>query len=178
MFLGVDKIAFTGSIATGKKILQSCGLKRLTLEMGGNDPAIICEDVDIATVVPAVAGIALVNSGQLCMAIKRVYIHESIYDDFAKALVAFVEAYLKVGDGFEEGSFIGPISHASQFDRVKQYLTDIEKAGLTLLSGSTKPLERKGYFIAPVIIDNPPDTSRVVTEEPFGSSPTANQCPL
>lgn len=88
---------------------------------------------------------------------------------FSKALVAFVKAHITVGDGFEDGSFMGPISHASQFNRVKQYLADIETTVLTLLTGNTKPLERKGFFIAPIIIDNPPETSRVVTEESFGS---------
>ncbi|KAI0972956.1 Aldehyde/histidinol dehydrogenase [Xylaria arbuscula] len=94
----VDKVAFTGSVATGKKILQACSncFKRVTLEMGGNDPAIICPDVDLAAIIPKVAIISLVNSGQLCMAVKRLYVHESIYDAFLAAIVEFVESNLKL----------------------------------------------------------------------------------
>lgn len=138
--------------------------------MGGNDPAVVYPDVDIAQVVPQIAGIAFVNSGQLCMAIKRLYVHEAIYDEFLAALVGFVKTALKVGDGLEEGSFIGPISHQLQFDRVKGYLKEIEQKGLSVALGSTEPLDRKGYYVSPIIVDNPPDDARIVTEERFGIS--------
>jgi acyl-CoA reductase-like NAD-dependent aldehyde dehydrogenase len=140
----------------------------VTLELGGNDPAIICADVDLASVIPTIAVMAFVNTGQMCMSPKRIYVHESIYDTFLSALVGFVEGNLKVGDGFEEGSFLGPLANEPQYERVKNLLEDIENQGLRVASGSTKPLERKGFFIGPIIIDNPPDNSRVVVEEPFG----------
>ncbi|ETS73195.1 hypothetical protein PFICI_15140 [Pestalotiopsis fici W106-1] len=166
---GVDKVSFTGSTATGKKVMESCAktLKRVTLELGGNDPAIICADVNPAEVAPGVAFMALANSGQICIAIKRIFIHESVYDDVLKAMVAFVKS-LKVGDGHEEGTFLGPINNQQQFERVKNLLEDIEKTQLNIATGTTKNVGEKGYFIQPTIIDNPPEDSRIVVEEPFG----------
>ncbi|TGJ86594.1 hypothetical protein E0Z10_g2197 [Xylaria hypoxylon] len=167
---GVDKIAFTGSISTGKKILQTCSgsLKRVTLEMGGNDPAIICGDVDIAAITPKVAMISFVNSGQLCMAVKRVYVHESIYEAFLASIVEFVENNLKVGDGFEENSFIGPITHQAQFDRVKDLMADIKKNKFKIATRGSQDTSQQGLFISPIILDNPPEDSRPVVDEPFG----------
>lgn len=112
----IDKIAFTGSTATGKLVMKSCSytLKRVTLELGGNDACIICEDVDIDAVVPRVAALAFLNSGQICMLVKRIYVHEAIYDKFLAALVAFSKG-LKTGDGFEEDAFVGPIQNKLQY---------------------------------------------------------------
>ncbi|RYP38032.1 hypothetical protein DL766_001214 [Monosporascus sp. MC13-8B] len=141
---GIDKIAFTGSTATGKKIMESCSktLKRVTLELGGNDPAIVCADVDLAAI-PTIA-----------------------------ATIVAVVSHFKPGDGFEEGVFIPPITNAAQFDRIRDLLADVEKAQLKLATGSTTLLpgagKTTGYFITPTIIDNPPDDSRIVTEEQFG----------
>lgn len=166
---GVDKVSFTGSTATGKRVMESCAktLKRVTLELGGNDPAIICADVNPAEVAPAVAFMALANSGQICIAIKRIFIHESVYDDVVKAMVEFVKS-AKVGDGFADGTMLGPINNKLQFDRVKNLLADIEKTQLNIATGTTKTEEGKGYFIQPTLIDNPPENSRIVVEEPFG----------
>ena len=169
--LGVDRVAFTGSISTGKKILERCagGLKKVTLEMGGNDPAIVCADVDLPSIIPKIAMIAFVNTGQLCMAIKRVYIHESIYEAALPAMVEFVETNMKIGDGFEENTFLGPISHAFQFERVKDFLAGIKKDKLVVATGSLKPLDRTGMFISPIVLDNPPEDSSPVVDEPFGA---------
>lgn len=166
---GVDKVSFTGSTATGKKVMESCAktLKRVTLELGGNDPAIICADVNPAEVAPAVAFMALLNSGQICIAIKRIYIHESVYDEVVKAMVEFVKT-VKVGDGHEEGNLLGPINNKLQFDRVKDLIADIEKTQLNLAVGTTKNDGEKGYFIQPTIVANPPEDSRIVVDEPFG----------
>lgn len=111
----IDKIAFTGSIPTGKRIMASCAktLKRVTLELGGNDPAIICEDVDIAKIIPKIATLAFMNSGQICMLIKRLYVHEKIYDAFKDALVEFTKT-IKTGDGFEADVLVGPLQNAMQ----------------------------------------------------------------
>jgi acyl-CoA reductase-like NAD-dependent aldehyde dehydrogenase len=112
---GVDKITFTGSTATGKLVMKSCAmtLKRLTLELGGNDPAIICDDVDIDAIVPKITTLAFLNSGQICMLIKRVYVHENIYNTFRDAMVAFAKT-LKTSDGFDPDAFIGPIQNQMQ----------------------------------------------------------------
>ncbi|UZP40315.1 hypothetical protein NXS19_008131 [Fusarium pseudograminearum] len=155
---GVDKISFTGSTATGKKVVASAAptLKRVTLELGGNDPSIVCDDVDVKEVAPKIAFAALMNSGQLCMAIKRVYVHESIYDDFVKELAAAVNSFT-VGDGMDEKTALGPVQNQMQFDRVKNLLADIESNGYKLAAGSTSASTAgKGYFITPTIVENPP----------------------
>ncbi|KAI0020248.1 aldehyde dehydrogenase [Xylariomycetidae sp. FL0641] len=169
---GIDKIAFTGSIETGKKVMASCSktLKRVTLELGGNDPAIVCADVDLAAI-PTITGIAFDNAGQICCTVKRLYVHESVYDTVMAVVIGTLQ-YLKPGDGFEEGVFIPPLTNAQQFERVRKLLADAEKAQLKVAAGSTKPLpgsgESTGYFFAPTVIDNPPDDSNIVTGEQFG----------
>ncbi|KAH7041145.1 aldehyde dehydrogenase [Microdochium trichocladiopsis] len=167
---GIDKISFTGSTATGKAVMRSASktLKRVTLELGGNDPAIVCPDVDPAEVGPKLATFALLNSGQICVAIKRMYIHESVYDAVLKAMVDYVNT-LKVGDGFEENVFLGPIANGPQFERVKNLLEDIQSTKLKIATGGTAAHNGsgKGYFVTPTIIDNPPEDSRIVADEPF-----------
>ncbi|RYC83885.1 hypothetical protein BFJ63_vAg13270 [Fusarium oxysporum f. sp. narcissi] len=167
---GVDKISFTGSRATGKKVLQSAAgnLKRVTLKLGGNDPAIVCSDVNVKEVAPKLAMAALANSGQLCIAVKRIYVHESIYDDVLETLASTVKS-LPVGDGLESTTVKGPVQNHLQFGRVKSLLADIQSHGLKLVAGSISPSDAgKGYFITPTVVDNPPDASRIVVEEPFG----------
>ncbi|KAI0166100.1 aldehyde dehydrogenase [Xylariaceae sp. FL1272] len=167
---GISKVSFTGSCVTGKLVAETCSkhLKRVSLELGGNDPAIVCADVDPKTVAPRIAQIAMLRSGQLCMAIKRVYVHESIYEAVLEGITKYV-AGLKVGDGFDENVTIGPISNRPQFERVQELLGDMRNTGLSVSMplGATKT-QRTGFFIDPVVVDNPPDDARVVTEEPFG----------
>ncbi|KAI0425813.1 aldehyde dehydrogenase [Xylaria sp. FL1042] len=165
---GVNMISFTGSVGVGKKIMEDCSktLKRVTLELGGNDAAIVCADVDPVHVASKIGLIAFANSGQICIAAKRVYVHESVYNNVLSALVAYAQA-LKVG--MDADSFLGPLSNQPQYERVKDLLADIKKAGLLVAAGSTEPLaDKTGYYLAPTIIDNPPDDARVVVEEQFG----------
>ncbi|KAJ6118292.1 hypothetical protein N7471_013759 [Penicillium samsonianum] len=164
---GINKISFTGSIATGRRVMASCAktLKRVTLELGGNDPAIICDDIDIDAVIPKVAILSFLCSSQICMMIKRLYVHEKIYDQFRDKLVQFVQA-LKVGEGTEPDVFFGPIQNSMQFDKAKDLLCSIASDGLKPVLGGTIT-DSSGYFVTPTIIDNPPETSRVVQEEPF-----------
>ncbi|UPL02853.1 hypothetical protein LCI18_013787 [Fusarium solani-melongenae] len=168
---GVHKVTFTGSTATGKRVMESCGatLKSVTLELGGNDAAIVCADVDPETVAPKLADLALSNSGQLCIAIKRIYVHESIYSAVLTHLVEHVKG-MKVGDGFAQGVTLGPIANRPQYDRVKALLHEIQSTGLKTATGDAfqSNLAGKGLFISPTIVDNPPDTSAIVVEEPFG----------
>ncbi|KAF3481287.1 aldehyde dehydrogenase [Arthroderma uncinatum] len=166
---GPAKISFTGSSFTGKKVMASASktLKRVTLELGGNDPAIICEDVDIEQVVPKIAFAAFINSGQVCVAIKRIFVHESIHEKFRDALVRAVKDF-KLGDGNEEGVTHGPIQNSMQFEKVKDLFAEIEKEKWSVATGGRTDLGRPGYFIEPTIIDRPPIDSRIVTEEPFG----------
>ena len=112
---GIDKVSFTGSSATGKLVLRSCSqtVKRVTLELGGNDAAIVCEDVDIDAIVGKITALAFLNSGQICMLIKRLYVHADIYDRFRDAMVNIVKS-IKTGDGFEPDVFVGPIQNSMQ----------------------------------------------------------------
>ncbi|KAG0648786.1 aldehyde dehydrogenase FUS7 [Hyphodiscus hymeniophilus] len=162
------KISFTGSTATGKKVMESASktLKRVTLELGGKDPTIVCDDVDVDEVAAKVAQLAFLNSGQICLAIKRIYVHEKIFDEFRAALVKHTAA-LKVGEGNEDGVFLGPLQNAMQYERVKGFFSEIETQGQNVAVGGKNP-GGKGYFITPTIIDRPPEDSRLVVEEPFG----------
>lgn len=112
----INMVAFTGSIATGKRVAASCAktLKRYILELGGNDAAIICDDVDIEKCLPKITTLAFLNSGQICMDIKRIYIHENIYDKFRDAMVDFAKNNVKTGGGFEEGVLVGPVQNSMQ----------------------------------------------------------------
>jgi len=165
---GVDKISFTGSTATGKKVMESASktLKRVTLELGGKDPAIVCKSVNVAEVAPKIATLAFLNSGQICIALKRIYIHKDIYNEFRDAMVEFTKT-IKVGDGMEEGNFLGPIQNSMQYERVQGFFDDVEKQGQKIAVGG-KVKDSNGYFITPTIIDNPKEDSRLVVEEPFG----------
>ncbi|KAL4765313.1 aldehyde dehydrogenase family protein [Aspergillus foveolatus] len=164
---GIDKISFTGSTATGKKVMASASktIKRVTLELGGNDAAIICDDVDIDKVVPNLAILSFLTSSQICMMIKRLYVHEKIYDTFLQKFVAFVSNF-KVGAGTQEGVFIGPVQNEMQYEKAKDLFSSIESEKLRPVLGGTITAS-DGYYIAPTIIDNPPESSRVVQEEPF-----------
>jgi acyl-CoA reductase-like NAD-dependent aldehyde dehydrogenase len=165
---GIDKVSFTGSSATGRRVMASAAatLKRLTLELGGNDAAIVLPDADPAVVAEKLFWSAFSNTGQVCIATKRLYIHEDIYDAVATALVT-IAAKVKVGDGLEQGTDIGPIQNRQQYDRVRDLIADAKAAGLTFLAGGEIP-DGKGYFIPISIVDNPPEDSRVVVEEAFG----------
>ncbi|KAI0838042.1 aldehyde dehydrogenase [Hypoxylon sp. FL0890] len=164
----VQMVSFTGTAEVGKKIMECCSktLKRMVLELGGNDPAIICADVDPVVVATTIAYISFCHSGQICIAMKRIYVHEAVYDAVLAAMVSFVQT-LKIG--LDEEAHAGPISNKDHFERVKDLLADVEKNELKVAIGSTKPLsDRSGYYLVPTIIDNPPDDARVVVEEQLG----------
>ncbi|MBF2714384.1 aldehyde dehydrogenase family protein [Agrobacterium vitis] len=164
----ISKISFTGSTATGRKIMEACSgnLKRITLELGGNDPAIVLPDVNIKETAEKLFWAAFQNSAQFCVAAKRLYIHEDIYDELAEALVAYART-VKVGDGAEQGTDLGPIQNRMQFEKLKNLLADAKDKGLHFLLGGEVE-DGKGFFVPVTIIDNPPEDSRVVVEEAFG----------
>ncbi|KAF2805355.1 ALDH-like protein [Mytilinidion resinicola] len=143
----VDKVGFTGSIATAELVAAACAetLKRVTLELGGNDPVIICEDVDIEAVVPRLATLAFLNSGQICMLVKRFYVHESVYEAFRDAMV-----------------------ERTRFEKVEALYADCENESQTFALAGGVVEDEKDYFITLAIIDNSPDDSWIVIEEPFG----------
>lgn len=164
----IRKISFTGSTATGRKIMESCSgnLKRITLELGGNDPAIVLPDVDVKETAEKLFWAAFQNSAQFCVAAKRLYIHEDIYEELAAALVDYAKT-VKVGDGAQQGTDLGPIQNRMQFEKLKDLLADAHAQGHNFLLGGDVE-EGKGFFVPVTIIDNPPDDSRVVVEEAFG----------
>jgi acyl-CoA reductase-like NAD-dependent aldehyde dehydrogenase len=166
----VAKISFTGSIATGKKVMEASAktLKRVTLELGGNDASIILPDVDIKKVAPEVVLGAFQNSGQVCVATKRIYIHESIYKEFVQEMVNFTKT-LKVGSPDDDDVALGPVQNQMQYEKVKSYFQDSKEKGYNFAVGEPEIQSNgKGFFIKPTIIDNPPNGSRIIEEEPFG----------
>lgn len=165
---GVDKISFTGSTRTGRKIMQSAAptLKRLTLELGGNDAAIVMADVDVAALVPRLFWMAFGNCGQVCVAIKRLYVHKDIYEEFKEAFVAYARS-IKMGNGSDQGTEIGPLVSKDQYDRVIGLIEDSQVQGHSFLTGNGVP-PGLGYFVPITIIDNPPTSARIVREEQFG----------
>jgi acyl-CoA reductase-like NAD-dependent aldehyde dehydrogenase len=162
----VAKVAFTGSTATGKKVFASCadGVKRVTLELGGNDPAIVMPDVNVAEVAPKILQGALVNAGQVCLAIKRVYVHDSQYDEMCEELAKLAKQVV-VGDGLSQGTQMGPLQNKMQYEKAKGYLADAAASGKVIAGG--KALEREGYFIEPTVVRDVPDDARIVKEEQF-----------
>ncbi len=165
---GIDKVSFTGSTATGRRVMQSASatLKRVTLELGGNDPAIVLPDADVAAVAEKLFWAAFANNGQVCIATKRMYVHEDIYDALKEALVAYA-ATVKVGDGAEQGTRLGPINNRPQYERVLDLIRDAKERGYTFLTGG-ETSNAPGYFIPVTILDNPPEDSLIVQEEQFG----------
>lgn len=165
---GIGKVSFTGSTATGKRVMESASrtLKRVTLELGGNDAAIVLPDVDPKAIAPQLFWGAFFNSAQVCVAIKRLYIHADIYDAVAHELVEYART-VTVGDGAEQGVDLGPVQNGMQYEKVKRLLEDSRAHGHKFLLGG-EASEGPGYFIPISIVDNPPEDSRVVTEEAFG----------
>jgi acyl-CoA reductase-like NAD-dependent aldehyde dehydrogenase len=165
---GFAKISFTGSTATGKRVMESAAkdLKRVTLELGGNDAAIVLPDVNLDEVAQKIFFGAFFNTSQICVATKRLYVHEDVYDGLRDRLVAIAKA-TKVGDGAEQGTGLGPIQNVRQYERVLDLLADAKARNLTLLQGGDVP-SGGGYFIPITIVDNPPEAERVVQEEAFG----------
>ncbi len=164
---GFAKITFTGSTATGRRVMESAAkdLKRITLELGGNDAAIVMPDVDVDAIAEQLFEGAFHNTAQVCVATKRLFIHADIYDQLRDRLHQLVKD-TPVGDGAEQGNRYGPIQNEAQYRRVLGMLDEARANGLTLLEGGSVP--ERGYFVPLTLVDNPPDDSRVVVEEAFG----------
>jgi acyl-CoA reductase-like NAD-dependent aldehyde dehydrogenase len=165
---GIDKISFTGSVATGKRVMASAAgtLKRVTLELGGNDPAIVLDDADPAKIAQRMFYACFVNTGQVCMAIKRIYAHANVYDQLCEALVKEAQR-AKYGNGLDPESTLGPLQNAMQFDKVVEIFEDTRRAGARFLIGGTIP-KGPGYFLPPTLVTDIAEDSRLVREEQFG----------
>ena len=167
---GINKVAFTGSTETGRHVMRSAAdtIKRVTLELGGNDPAIVLPDVDAKAIAPELFWAAFQNNAQFCNVSKRLYIHEDIYDEVRDALVEFIKANIKVGDGTLEDTDLGPIQNSMQYGKVKDYFADCHANGYKFALGGKIDENAKGWFVPVSLVDNPPENSRIVQEEPFG----------
>lgn len=165
----IDKITFTGSTATGKKIMEGASkdLKRITLELGGNDASIVLPDADVEKVAEQLFWSSFTNAGQVCIAAKRVYIHEDIYDDLSKAIAEYAKN-VKVGDGAQQGTGVGPIQNRKQYERVLELIQDAKDNGYKFLVGGEAEKDIPGYYVPITILDNPPEDARIVAEEQFG----------
>lgn len=161
----IRKIVFTGSCGTGQKIMQSAAttMKRLTLEMGGNDAGIVLPDADPSKIAEGLFWGAFINNGQTCAALKRLYVHDSIHDAVCEELVRFTRG-VRVGDGMDENSLLGPIQNQMQFQKVSALVVDATKRGKVLLGG--QPGE--GLFFQPTIVTGLKNGDPLVDQEQFG----------
>ncbi len=169
----VRRVAFTGSTAVGRHVaaLAAPDLKRLSLELGGSDPVIICADADVEAAVKAVIIGRYWNAGQACLGCKRVFVHESAYDSFVSQLVERVGRY-EPGDGTVKAEKprlrMGPIHTRSGRDELVEQIEDGVASGGELLIGGGTGSNGKGYFLEPAVIAEPGESSRLMTEEVFG----------
>ena len=165
---GIDKIVFTGSTPTGRAIMQAAAgnLKRLTLELGGNDAGIVLPDVDPKIVAPKLFGAGFHNNGQTCACLKRLYVHDSLYDELVGALADIARGTV-VGDGLVDGTQLGPVQNKAQLNHVHRLVEDARANGARILSGG-QARPGKGFFYEPTVIGDAVDGMRVVDEEQFG----------
>ncbi|MFF4750305.1 aldehyde dehydrogenase family protein [Streptomyces sp. NPDC002514] len=162
------KISFTGSTATGRRVAAAAAddLKRLTLELGGNDPAIVLDDADPEQIADRLFWAAFRNNGQVCLAVKRVYAPERLHADLVEALAARARS-VRVDAGTAEGAQLGPLNNRPQLDRVTDLVADALRQGALAAAGGA-PLDRPGYFYRPTILTRLTDGTRIVDEEQFG----------
>ncbi|MGK2944387.1 MAG: aldehyde dehydrogenase family protein [Desulfuromonadales bacterium] len=165
---GISKIVFTGSTPTGKKIMENASgnLKRLTLELGGNDAGIVLPDVNVTEVAPQIFAAAFDNNGQTCAALKRLYVHADIYESLCEALSVIARAVV-TGNGLDAGVDLGPLQNKDQLDLVVELAEDARKAGGRFLSGGRLP-EGTGFFYPATLVADVSDGVRLVDEEQFG----------
>jgi acyl-CoA reductase-like NAD-dependent aldehyde dehydrogenase len=168
----VAKVAFTGSTPVGKHVaeLAARGVKRVTLELGGSDPMIVLDDADVDGAVSAASVGRFFNCGQACLAVKRLYVHERVADEFVEKLRGKV-AKLKLGAGTAEGTMIGPLHSESQRETLEEQVSSTLARGGELLAGGKRPNGNElasGWFYEPTLILEPPHDSKVAVEEVFG----------
>ena len=163
----IRKISFTGSTATGAKVMAGAAglLKRITLELGGNDAGIVLDDVDPKEAAPKLFNSAFQNTGQVCIAMKRLYVHEDIYDEMCDELATLANETV-IGNGLEQGTKLGPLNNKMQFDKVKELIEEAKTEG-NVIAGGEVP-DQPGYFIRPTIVRDIEEGSRLVDEEQFG----------
>jgi acyl-CoA reductase-like NAD-dependent aldehyde dehydrogenase len=164
---GIAKVAFTGSTATGRAIMASAApsLKRLTLELGGNDAAIVLPDANPKAIAPALFGLAFFNSGQVCAVIKRLYVHSDIYDAVCDEMAALAKGST-VGDGMDPATAFGPIQNRAQYQKVLTFLDDARANGKIIAGGERR--NGPGFFVPLTIVRDISDGTLTVDQEAFG----------
>lgn len=165
---GIQKIVFTGSCSTGKKVMQAASgnLKRVTLELGGNDAGIVLPDVNPKDIAEKLFWGAFINNGQTCAALKRLYVPSEIYDEVCEALVDYAKN-VPVGHGLDDNSVLGPIQNKMQYDKVVDLVEDAKRNGARILCGGEAP-GGSGFFYPVTIVADVTDGMRIVDEEQFG----------
>ena len=166
---GIDKIMFTGSTPTGKAIIRSSAdtVKRLTLELGGNDPGIVLPDADPKAIVEDLFWGAFLNTGQTCTALKRLYVHESIYEKVCQELTEF-SRQIPMGEGLDESNLLGPLQNKMQFDIVTRLVQSAKDAGARILTGGDPEPGQPGYFYPVTLVADIANDNPLVAEEQFG----------
>ncbi len=164
----VRKISFTGSTATGKAILQASArdMKRVTLELGGKSPTVIFGDADLNAAIEGAAMGVFFNTGQICVARSRLFIEESVFDQVVEGVSTFV-GHLKVGDGLEPGTMLGPVVSADQIERVQRYVASGATSGARVVAGGRR-IGDKGYFLEPTVFVGASPDAEIMREEIFG----------
>lgn len=165
----IDKIMFTGSTATGRRIVESSSnnLARLTLELGGNDPGIVLPGTTVSTIAESLFWGCFINTGQTCAALKRLYVHDSVYDDVVEALAHLAET-LPMGRGLDDGSVLGPLQNQVQFDIVSSLVDDARSRGARIVTGGTPAPELGPLFYRTTIVADIDDGAALVDQEQFG----------
>jgi acyl-CoA reductase-like NAD-dependent aldehyde dehydrogenase len=165
---GIDKMVFTGSLATGRKVMEGAAgtLKRLTLELGGNDAGIILPGTNIEPLLEKLFWGCFINGGQTCAALKRLYVHESQYEDVVARFAQYV-SHIPVGNGLDEKTLIGPVSNGMQLAKVVEYVEDARARGARIVTGGQRP-QGPGYFYPLTVVADVTDDMRLAKEEQFG----------
>ncbi|MEM5550176.1 aldehyde dehydrogenase family protein [Pseudoalteromonas neustonica] len=164
----IHKVVFTGSTPVGKVVMKNASdsLKKLTLELGGNDAGIVLPDVNVEEIAEGLFWGAFINGGQTCAALKRLYVHEDIYDEVCEALTK-IAISMPMGDGLDENNMFGPVQNQGQFDLVSELVEDAKKSGARILCGG-EAATGNGYFYPLTLVADAVDGMRVVDEEQFG----------
>jgi len=164
----VRKISFTGSVAVGKQLAAMAGsyMKPATMELGGHSPVIVCDDADVEAAADIMAGSKFRNAGQVCVSPTRFYVQEKAYDKFVARFLDKVKG-LKVGPGVDPETKMGPLAHKRRVPAIAGFVEDADARGAKILTGGHK-LGERGSFFEPTVVDEPPEDSKLMTQEPFG----------
>src|SRR6266478_1555353 len=164
----VRKISFTGSIPVGKHLaaLAAKGMKRTTMELGGHSPVVVFDDADPEKAADTIAAFKYRNAGQVCISPTRFYVQENVYDRFLKRFTEFANA-IKLGDGLEKGTTMGPLANPRRLDAMESFVNDAKARGGKIQTGGSRH-GNQGFFFEPTVITDVPDDSKIMTEEPFG----------